>query len=56
MGVKSRAADVSKCREQLDWVPSYSLREGVERTTTWYLNTFGRRDAQTIEHLLMERN
>ena len=56
VGVKSRAADVTKCRERLGWVPSYSLREGVERTTTWYLNAFGRRDAQTIEHLLMERN
>ena len=56
VGVKSRAADISKCREQLGWVPSYTLREGVERTTTWYLNAFGRRDAQTIERLLMERN
>jgi nucleoside-diphosphate-sugar epimerase len=54
VGVKSRAADISKCREQLGWVPSYTLREGVERTTTWYLNAFGRRDAQTIERLLME--
>lgn len=56
VGVKSRAADVSKCREQLGWVPSYTLREGVERTTTWYLDAFGKRDAQTFEHLLMERN
>jgi UDP-glucose 4-epimerase len=56
VGVKSRAADVAKCRELLGWVPSYSLREGVERTTTWYLKAVGRRDAQTIEHLLMERN
>ena len=29
------AADISKCREQLGWAPSYTLREGVERTTTW---------------------
>jgi nucleoside-diphosphate-sugar epimerase len=35
VGVKSRAADVSKCREKLGWVPSYSLRKGVERTTNW---------------------
>jgi nucleoside-diphosphate-sugar epimerase len=56
VGVKSRAADVSKCREKLGWAPSHTLREGVERTTTWYLDTFGRRDAQTIERLLMERN
>ena len=56
MGVKSRAADVSKCREKLGWVPSYSLREGVERTTNWYLDAFGRRDPAIIERLLMERN
>ena len=56
VGVKSRAADISKCRERLGWAPSYTLREGVERTTTWYLNAFGRRNAETIERLLMERN
>jgi nucleoside-diphosphate-sugar epimerase len=56
VGVKSRAADVSKCRERLGWVPSYSLREGVRRTTAWYLGTFRGRNARTIEPLLMERN
>jgi nucleoside-diphosphate-sugar epimerase len=56
VGVKSRAADVSKCRERLGWVPSYSLREGVKRTTTWYLGAFGGRGARSIEPLLMERN
>lgn len=56
VGVKSRAADISKSRKQLSWVPSYTLTEGVRRTTMWYLNTFGRREAQAIEHLLMERN
>lgn len=43
------------CREKLDWLPLYSLREGVERTTNWYLDGFGRRDAATIERLLMEQ-
>ena len=56
VGVKSRAADVSKCRERLGWVPSYTLQEGVERTATWYLDAFGKRDARAFEHLLMERN
>jgi|SRR5271169_3905883 len=56
VGVKSRAADISKCREQLGWVPSYTLREGVERTITWYLDAFGRRNVQTFERLLMERS
>jgi nucleoside-diphosphate-sugar epimerase len=54
--VKSRAADISKCRERLGWVPSYTLREGVERTVAWYLDAFGRRDPQALERLLMERN
>lgn len=53
VGVKSRAADVSKCRELLGWVPSVSLIEGVQRTTDWYLKTHGVRDKKTIEHLLM---
>ena len=56
VGVKSRAADVSKCRERLGWVPSCSLREGVKRTTIWYIGAFGGRDARSIETLLMERN
>jgi UDP-glucose 4-epimerase len=56
VGVKSRAADLGKCRERLGWMPSYNLRDGVERTSTWYLNTFGQRDAQILERLLMERN
>jgi len=28
----------------------------MERTTNWYLDGFGRRDAATIERLLMEQN
>jgi nucleoside-diphosphate-sugar epimerase len=56
VGVKSRAADVTKCHEKLGWVPSYTLHAGIERTTKWYLETFGWRDAATIEHLLMERS
>ncbi|MBV8892578.1 MAG: NAD-dependent epimerase/dehydratase family protein [Acidobacteria bacterium] len=56
VGVKSRAADVTKCREILGWVPSHSLREGVERTASWYLGAYSRRDAATLERLLMERN
>jgi UDP-glucose 4-epimerase len=48
VGVKSRAADVTKCK-LLDWAPNYRLRKGVERTATWYLNTFGHANAQPIE-------
>jgi nucleoside-diphosphate-sugar epimerase len=56
VGVKSRAADICKCRERLGWAPSYALRDGVERTTNWYLKAFGPRDAHTFESSLMERN
>lgn len=55
VGVKSRAADVRKCRECLGWVPSCGLREGVERTVSWYLETVGRRDATSLRHLMLER-
>ena len=34
VGVKSRAADVTKCNKLLGWTPNYSLCEGVERTAT----------------------
>ncbi|MGD9617525.1 MAG: NAD-dependent epimerase/dehydratase family protein [Alphaproteobacteria bacterium] len=57
VGVKSRAADVSKCRERLGWVPSHALREGVRRTVQWYLERHaGDRQSRLGERLLMERN
>jgi UDP-glucose 4-epimerase len=56
VGVKSRAADVAKCNKLLGWAPHYSLREGVERTVSWYANMFGHADAQTLERKLMRRN
>jgi UDP-glucuronate decarboxylase len=56
IGVKSRAADVSKCRERLGWVPCHSLREGVERTVGWYLESYENRGDRVIDRLLMERN
>jgi UDP-glucose 4-epimerase len=55
VGVKSRAADVTKCREQLGWVPSFGLREGVCRTAEWYLNEYRNRKRDDLETLLMER-
>jgi nucleoside-diphosphate-sugar epimerase len=56
VGVKSRAADVSKCRDRLGWVPSHSLRESVQSTMGWYLESYKKRDDRVIEQLLMERN
>jgi len=31
------AIDISRIREELDWWPSVSLREGLRRTVAWYL-------------------
>jgi nucleoside-diphosphate-sugar epimerase len=57
VGVKSRAADISKCRERLGWIPSHTLREGVGRTVKWYLDGHtGERRSRLDERLLMERN
>jgi UDP-glucose 4-epimerase len=55
VGVKSRAADLVKCREKLGWVPRVALREGVERTTLWYAKTAGSMKAAELEQKLMER-
>jgi len=58
VGVKSRAADVSKCRACLDWVPAHPLRDGVRRTVDWYMSSHPPvqgTEAATFEHCLMER-
>jgi UDP-glucose 4-epimerase len=55
VGVNSRAADITKCRDRLSWLPAYSLTEGIHRTVDWYLTSFKDRDVRTLERLLMER-
>jgi UDP-glucose 4-epimerase len=55
VGVNSRAAHVAKCRERLDWVPTYSLHDGVGRTVAWYLTSPESRNIETLERRLMER-
>jgi len=55
VGVNSRAADVTKCRDHLGWVPTHSLTEGIRRTVEWYLSSCNDRDATTLEQRLMER-
>jgi len=32
--------DCSKIRTELDWTPPYSMKEGLEETANWYLQTF----------------
>jgi nucleoside-diphosphate-sugar epimerase len=55
VGVKSRAADLSKCNERLNWIPSHSLRDGVTRTVAWYLQSSGVPSERGLDRLLMER-
>jgi UDP-glucose 4-epimerase len=55
VGVKSRAADVERCKSELGWTPSVSLKEGVQRTTRWYLRQFDPARSGELERRLMER-
>jgi nucleoside-diphosphate-sugar epimerase len=55
VGVNSRAADVTMCRDRLSWVPTYSLGEGIRRTVHWYLSSSKERDIRSLERRLMER-
>ncbi len=55
IGVNSRAADITKCRERLDWVPTHSLTDGIRRTVHWYLSSSKNRDNKGWERRLMER-
>jgi nucleoside-diphosphate-sugar epimerase len=55
VGVGSRAADVTKSKEKLGWVPSCSLRYGLRRTVNWYLTSRGSKSLEPLERLLMER-
>jgi len=55
VGVNSRAADLTKCRERLGWVPTQNLAEGIRRTVNWYLSCSEDRDDRTLDRRLMER-
>lgn len=55
VGVKSRAADNTKCQALLGWQPVMRLAEGVGRTADWYTKYFDSRSVEQLEHLLMER-
>jgi UDP-glucose 4-epimerase len=55
VGVLSRAADNSKCRELLGWEPSYTLVDGVGRTIDWYAATLDPARQARLEDLLLER-
>ena len=55
VGVKSRAADCTKCDELFGWHPDVSVRDGVERTIAWYQETATSERLQNLEELLMTR-
>jgi nucleoside-diphosphate-sugar epimerase len=53
-GVVSRALDISRAKEILGWEPKVSLKEGLERTTKWYVKTHTPKGYVNAQ-LLMER-
>jgi len=56
VGVFSRAADLTRTREQLGWEPRTSFRDGLRRTIDWYCRTHNRQSvADHLERLLTER-
>lgn len=55
VGVKSRAADVTKSEKLLDWSPGTSLFDGVGRTTERYVSQFDRERVSDLDRLLLER-
>lgn len=56
VGVYSRAADLTRARELLEWEPSHGLQEGLRRTVEWYTATHDRAQvAANLETLLNER-
>jgi nucleoside-diphosphate-sugar epimerase len=55
VGVKSRAASQTRCRELLGWVPRVDLAAGVARTVDWYRTQWNDEVKQELETRLMER-
>jgi UDP-glucose 4-epimerase len=55
VGVRSRAADVDKCLRVMGWSPSFSIREGLERTIGWYRHVRDERRVRSLDSLLMTR-
>lgn len=55
VGVKSRAANVSKSEERLSWSPQTNLRDGLERTIAWYQSTTDQTRLDALDSVLMSR-
>jgi len=55
-GVFSRAADLTRCKELLGWVPKKSFTEGLEKTIKWYVGTRHPQEVRShLRELLYER-
>jgi UDP-glucose 4-epimerase len=55
-GVASRAADLTKAKNTLDWQPRVSYKEGFKKTIDWYFANKNENDIRTnFERLLLER-
>jgi UDP-glucose 4-epimerase len=55
VGVRSRAADVTKAEKLLEWSPEYSVSEGVARTLEWYRGVATPERLAGLDELLMTR-
>ena len=55
-GVASRAADLTRARQMLNWEPQVSYQDGFERTIQWYINHRNPQDVRRdLERLLLDR-
>lgn len=55
VGVKSRAADVTKVEKVLEWSPDHSLEEGMRRTVDWYTSIATPERLANLDSLLTAR-
>jgi nucleoside-diphosphate-sugar epimerase len=55
VGVKSRAADCTKCDRLWDWHPSTPLTDGIARTVEWYATSVSRTRLDALDAHLMTR-
>lgn len=54
VGVYSRALDIKRAKEILNWQPKYSLEEGLRKTIEWYVSTH-KPTGKVDERKLLER-
>jgi len=55
VGVATRALNISKAKQILNWEPTTSLDEGLRKTINWYVTTHSRKGC-VDEKVLMERS